>query len=126
MRSIVYVFVFGGLGSLLRHATNVIMMRQFGPAFPWSTLAVNAIGCMLIGILARILPLPADGGIELRLMLMTGLCGGFTTFSAFSLDAANLWLRGDAVLAIAYVAASLIISLIGVAIGLSIGNALSA
>ena len=125
MKSIVFVFVFGGLGSVLRHVVNMLSVRVIGPAFPWSTLFVNIVGCTLIGILARVLPLPGEGGLELRLMFMTGLCGGFTTFSAFSLDAANLWMRGDSVGAVVYVASSVVISLIGVALGLVIGNALT-
>ncbi len=124
MKSMSFVFLFGGLGSLLRYATGLLAVRYFGPAFPWGTLAVNVIGCTLIGIFARIFPLPADGGNDLRLMFMTGLCGGFTTFSAFTLDAANLWQRGDTGEALAYIAASLVFSLIGVAIGLLIGKAL--
>ena len=70
--------------------------------------------------------MPQDGGAELRLALMTGLCGGFTTFSAFSLDAADLWLRGDSGLAVAYVVASLVLCLLGVAIGIALGEALAA
>lgn len=121
-----FVFLFGGLGSLLRYLTGLLAVRFLGPEFPWGTLAVNVIGCTLIGIFARVFPLPTDGGQDLRLMFMTGLCGGFTTFSAFTLDAANLWLRGDTVEALAYIAASVIFSLLGVAVGLMIGKAMLA
>ncbi len=118
------VFIFGGVGSVLRYAIGVLSTRWFGLAFPWGTLAVNIIGCTLIGVFARIVPLPQNGGNELRLIFMTGLCGGFTTFSAFTLDAANLWIRGETVLAAAYITASVVLSLIGVAIGLTIGKTL--
>ncbi len=117
------VFVFGGLGSVLRYFTGVLATMWFGPSFPWGTLAVNLIGCTLIGVFARVFPLPENGGLELRLIFMTGLCGGFTTFSAFTLDAANLWMRGEIGATAAYIAASVILSLIGVAIGLAIGKA---
>ncbi len=124
MRETVFVFIFGGIGSVLRYFTGVASVKLFGPSFPWGTLAVNIIGCTLIGIFARVVPLPQAGGMEMRLILMTGLCGGFTTFSAFTLDAANLWMRGDTVATMAYIAASVVLSLVGVAIGLAIGKAL--
>lgn len=126
MTSVLWVFLFGGIGSVLRYAATLMGVRFIGPEFPWGTLAVNIVGSILIGAFARAFPLPGDGGGDLRLMFMTGLCGGFTTFSAFTLDAANLWLRGDAVQAALYIAGSLVFSLLGVAIGILIGNALSA
>ena len=73
-------------------------------------------------LFARAIPLNAAWGSDMRLALMTGLCGGFTTFSAFSLDAANLWMRGEPMLALSYVGASIILCLIGVALGLAAGN----
>jgi fluoride exporter len=118
------VFIFGGIGSVLRYAVGELSTKWFGISFPWGTLAINIIGCTLIGILARIVPLPQNGGNELRLIFMTGLCGGFTTFSAFTLEAANLYMRGEIGLAAAYIAASVVLSLFGVAIGLTIGKAL--
>ncbi len=117
------IFIFGGIGSVLRYGVGILSTKWFGLAFPWGTLAVNIIGCTLIGILARVIPLPQNGGNELRLIFMTGLCGGFTTFSAFTLDAANLYMRGEMGLAAAYIVASVVLSLIGVAIGLTISKA---
>lgn len=125
MKAALLVFLFGGLGSVLRHFANATILRLMGFGFPWGILAINIIGCALIGFLSRTLPLPGDGGAEMRLMLMTGLCGGFTTFSAFSLDAADLWTRGEPVLAVLYVAASLVLSLIGVGLGIALGSALA-
>jgi fluoride exporter len=124
MKDTILVFIFGGIGSVLRYAIGSLSINWFGLAFPWGTLIVNIIGCTLIGILARVVPLPQNGGIELRLIFMTGLCGGFTTFSAFTLDAANLYMRGETGLSIAYIAASVVLSLFGVAIGLTIGKAI--
>ena len=124
MKDAFLVFIFGGIGSVLRYAFGVLSIKWLGLAFPWGTLAVNIIGCILIGIFARTIPLPQNGGNELRLIFMTGLCGGFTTFSAFTLDAANLYMRGETGASIAYIAASVVLSLFGVAIGLTIGKTL--
>jgi len=124
MKPVLLVFLFGGIGSALRHLVNLAVLNVTGFRFPWGILVINIIGCALIGCLSRVLPLPGDGGASLRLMLMTGLCGGFTTFSAFSLDAADLYTRGEPGLAVAYVATSLILSLAGVAAGIALGEAL--
>jgi CrcB protein len=129
LTSILLVFLGGGAGSVLRYLVGLQAARSFGTftaseGFPWATLAVNVIGCCAIGLLFRLLPVPGDGPASARLLLMTGLLGGFTTFSAFSLEAAQLWLRGDAGGAALYVAASLLCCLAGVALGLRIGEAL--
>ncbi len=101
--SLMLVALGGALGSVLRYLTSVLAIEWLGPAFPWGTLAVNAIGSLAIGALA-------GAGIEggARLLLVAGLLGGFTTFSAFSLEATMLWDRSP-VLSVAYVAASVIL-----------------
>jgi len=97
------VFVGGGLGALLRY---LVALAIEGPL---ATLAVNVAGSFLIGLLVAV---PAG---NVRLFLAVGLLGGFTTFSAFSLDALRLWQRGEPVLAAAYVLASVLLSLAAVA-----------
>ena len=92
--------------------TSVVAVAWLGAGFPWGTLAVNAIGSLAIGALAGA---DVEGGA--RLLLVTGVLGGFTTFSAFSLDALTLWERGQASLAAAYVAGSVILSLAGIFAG---------
>jgi fluoride exporter len=128
--SILLVFVGGGLGSVLRYLSGVQAARSFGAftaseGWPWGTFAVNVMGCCVIGLLFRTLPVPTDGPADARLLLMTGLLGGFTTFSAFSLETAQLWMRGDAQGAAVYVAASIGFCLAGVALGLAIGKGLA-
>jgi CrcB protein len=91
----------GALGSVLRYATYVLMAGLSG--FPWGTLAVNFIGSFLIGWFAATGPSP-----NTRLLVMTGICGGFTTFSAFSLDTVSLMRDGQPAKALLYVAASVI------------------
>jgi CrcB protein len=127
--SIVLVFIGGGLGSVLRYLAGVEAARRFGSftaveGWPWGTLAVNIAGCLAIGLAFRLLPVPAEGSASARLLLMTGVLGGFTTFSAFSLETAQLWMRGDGAGAALYAAASLLCCLAGVALGLWMGKAL--
>jgi len=97
------VFVGGGLGALSRHAVGRATLHAFGPGFPWGTLTVNVVGSFLIGQSAR-------------LFLVTGFLGGFTTFSAFSLDALTLWER-DPWMAGVYVTASVLLSFAAIVAG---------
>ena len=93
MKSILYVFIGGGAGSVLRYLTQMLINKNVFTAFPLGTFAVNIIGCMLIGVfytLSDRFNLPQD----IRLLLTVGLCGGFTTFSTFSTESLNL-LKGD-------------------------------
>lgn len=111
------VFLGAGLGGAGRHGVNVLAARLVGTAFPVGTLAVNALGCFAMGLLAGIFAFRGHLPQEARLFLATGVLGGFTTFSAFSLDAALLWERGNAGLAAFYVLASVLLSLAGVSLG---------
>jgi CrcB protein len=117
----VLVFVGGGLGAAARHGVNRLALAWFGPSFPWGTLAVNVAGSFLMGLLASSL---VDTSSQVRLFLATGVLGGFTTFSAFSLDALTLWQRGEPGAALAYIAASLILSLSGIVAGYALGRLL--
>jgi len=114
----VLIFLGGGLGASLRHWTGVWTLRQFGPAFPYGTMTVNILGALLMGVLIGYLSKKGGTQNEVRLFLATGFLGGFTTFSAFSLDVANLWQRGDMTGAFSYAALSVILSLAAVFIGL--------
>jgi fluoride exporter len=110
---IALVFAGGGAGAVARFMLGIGMTRWLGVAFPWGTLAANVIGSFLIGALAMLLP--QDG--PYRLLLITGVLGGFTTFSAFSLETIQLAQRGEAALAAAYVVASVAFSLGAAALG---------
>jgi fluoride exporter len=126
MQSALLVFLGAGLGGVLRHAVNTGCARFCGMAFPWGTLTVNVVGSLLMGLIAGWLTFRSGEGWAqpLRLFLLTGILGGFTTFSAFSLDAALLWERGEPALAGAYVLGSVILSLAALAAGLAIVRAL--
>jgi len=125
MQATLLVFLGGGLGAAARHGVNVVMMRLTGTAFPWHTLAVNFSGCLVMGLLAGWFALKGGGTQGLRLFLTTGICGGFTTFSAFSLDAVLLWERGATGAAAAYVAASVALSIAGLVAGLALVRSLA-
>lgn len=122
MKTAMLIFVGGGLGSVLRWLTGLGVARLFGPAFPLGTLGVNLLGCFAMGVLARLLPAPDSGGAEARFLLMTGLLGGYTTFSAFALEAAQLWMREAHGFALIYIGASALGSLAAVGLGLWLGG----
>jgi CrcB protein len=113
------VFLGAGLGGALRHGVNVASLRLFGGGFPAGTLSVNVIGSLLMGLIAGYFALKGEASQAWRLFLTTGILGGFTTFSAFSLDAALLYERGALGQALGYVLASVVLSLAGIALGLA-------
>jgi CrcB protein len=121
----VLVFIGGGLGSMLRHATNQASAALLGPDFPYGTMFVNIAGSLAMGVIAGWFAFHGGGGQMLPLFLTTGMLGGFTTFSAFSLDAALMWERGQAWEAAAYVLGSFVPAILAVFSGLAIMNALS-
>ncbi len=113
------VFFGAGIGGVLRHAVNRAGM-QFGIAFPSSTLCVNVSGSLVMGLIAGWFAFRGQSGQTLRLFLTTGILGGYTTFSAFTLDAALLWERGQVWGSVVYVASSVALSFVGVFLGLAI------
>lgn len=109
----------GAAGAALRHLANLTALRLAGSAFPWGTLFVNVAGSLAMGLLIGWLARRTGGtSNELRLLLATGFLGGFTTFSAFSLDVASLWERGAALPAFAYVLSSVVLAVIALFGGL--------
>lgn len=117
----VLVFVGGGIGAVARHGVNRAGLALLGPGFPWWTLAVNVAGSFLIGLLAGMFG-ALETGHHARLFLTTGFLGGFTTFSAFSLDALTLWERGEPLQASLYIIGSVVLSLIAAVAGLMLSR----
>jgi CrcB protein len=117
------VFLGGGLGAVLRHLVSRLAFAAWGAAFPAGTMIVNVAGSFVIGALVGLFAAHPAISQHARLFLTTGLLGGFTTFSAFSLDALTLYERGQAGLALAYVAASVILSLAAIAAGFFLARA---
>ena len=114
------VFIGGGLGASLRHAINVGCARACGINFPYGTFVINITGSLVMGIIAGYLALKGDASQPWRLFIMTGILGGYTTFSAFSLDAVTLYQRGEMGLALFYVLGSVILSIAGLFAGLAL------
>jgi CrcB protein len=114
------VFIGGGLGSSLRHLINVVSIRSLGTAFPFHTFIINVTGSTVMGLIAGYLAFKGEAAQSWRLFLMTGILGGYTTFSAFSLDAALLYERGEIALALFYVLGSVVLSLVGLFAGLAL------
>jgi fluoride exporter len=114
------IFIGGGLGSILRHAVNQASAAAFGINFPYGTLSVNIIGSLVMGLIAGWFAFRGAGGQLLQLFLTTGILGGFTTFSAFSLDAALLLDRGQTATGIFYALGSVAAGIICVFAGLAI------
>jgi CrcB protein len=114
------VFLGGGLGSTLRHTINVASARVLGTAFPYHTFIINITGSTVMGLIAGYLAFKGEASQPWRLFLMTGILGGYTTFSAFSLDAVLLYERGETGLALLYVLGSVVLSIAGLVGGLAL------
>jgi fluoride exporter len=124
MMQLLLVAAGGAIGATLRHLTNVAAFRIAGPAFPWGTVAVNLVGCFAMGVFIEFLARRLGGSMDLRLFVATGILGGFTTFSAFSLDFAALVERGAMAVAFGYAALSVVGSLAALFAGLALARLL--
>ncbi len=114
----VLVFLGGGLGAMLRHGINVGVGRWLGAGFPWSTFLINITGSLVMGLIAGWFAFKSDASQAWRLFLTTGILGGYTTFSTFSLDAALLYERGEITSAALYILGSVTLSIAGLFAGL--------
>lgn len=114
------VFLGAGIGGALRHGVNVGAARLLGYGFPFGTLIVNVVGSFLIGLFAGYFVFRPGIGQHMRLFLTTGLLGGFTTFSAFSLDAAVMIERQSYAIAAGYMVGSVAASLSALFFGLAL------
>lgn len=122
MTNLLLVAAGGAIGASLRHLSGMIVLRVMGAGFPWGTLFVNVLGSFIMGLFIAWMIGKSGVSNEMRLFIATGILGGFTTFSAFSLDVANMIERGAVSAAFAYIAASVIISLAAIFIGLWFGR----
>jgi len=118
MNGLLYVALGGALGACARHLLGTAALKTLGPDYPYGTMAANLIGGFLMGVLAGWLALKVSGGSNLRLFLGVGLLGGFTTFSAFSLDAVLMYEKKAYGALMSYVGGSVILSIGALMIGL--------
>jgi fluoride exporter len=125
MPTVVWVAAGGAIGSALRYGVNAWSTRALGADFPWATLIVNVVGCFCMGMLIGAMALKLSVTNDMRAFLTTGILGGFTTFSAFSLDFAALIERKAYMPAMFYGAASVVLSLAAIFAGLAIARSLA-
>ncbi|AZO47196.1 MAG: fluoride efflux transporter CrcB [Mesorhizobium sp.] len=123
MANLLLVVIGGGIGAGIRHLTNMGALRLVGPNYPWGTMVINIVGSFVMGLFIAVLA-RRGGSNEVRLFVATGILGGFTTFSAFSLDFATLWERGAAVPAFGYALASVIGAILALFLGLWLARSL--
>ena len=124
--SFIWVALGGAVGSVARFGFNLAAPRLLGADFPWATLIVNILGSLIMGFLAAFLAEKYADQADLRLFLLTGVLGGFTTFSAFSLDVFNLVQRGESSTAMIYASASVVLSIVAVFAGFVVSRAIIA
>jgi len=115
----------GALGSVARYLTGIGAGKLFGSDFPWGTMIINILGSFLIGVLVELFALRWDLSQAARAFLTIGICGGFTTFSTFSLESYMLMNRGELLPAAAYIGVSVVASIIALAAGLQLVRAVS-
>ena len=120
------VFIGGGLGAMARHGVGALSLRWWGSGFPSGTLLVNLVGSVAMGMLVEHFALRGGVPATARLFLTVGVLGGFTTFSAFSMEAVLLYQRGETTVAALYVIASTVLGIAGLIAGMSLVRALSA
>ena len=119
------IFVGGGIGSVFRYAVTFAFTQRFGPGFPWSTFAINVVGSLIIGVVFELSQTRALGVTPLvRIFLMTGVLGGFTTFSTFSLDMVLLTGERAAVAALLYAMGSVVLGFCAAFAGIATVRAL--
>ena len=125
-RNLLAILAGGGIGSVIRYIVTVGVTQRFGPGFPWATLLINVTGSLIIGIVFEMSQTRAIGMPPVwRLFLMTGILGGYTTFSTFSLDMVLLAGERAAGLALLYAVASVVLGLVAASAGVVFVRALS-
>lgn len=113
----------GAIGTSGRYLVGIATIRAFGPGYPWGTITVNIIGSAVIGALVELLARRFGASADMRIFIVTGVLGGFTTFSSFALDAVNMMERGNLGAAALYIGASLVLSIAALFGGLALVRA---
>lgn len=119
-KTIIYVAIGGAIGSVLRYLITLVINKQFSHNIPIATLFINIVGCFLIGLLVGIFDKNNEIDSSLKYLLITGFCGGFTTFSAFGLENYSLFQSQNPFYALLYIGLSVVLGLAAVWFGLFI------
>jgi CrcB protein len=126
MLNTLLVMAGGAIGAALRYQLGHASLRLLGPGWPWGTFAANVLGGLAMGLLVGWLAMRAQGGEAIRLFVAVGVLGGFTTFSAFSLETMLMIERGDWLPATAYALVSVVVSVGALALGLTMMRTVAA
>jgi CrcB protein len=122
LKTIIYIAIGGAIGSVLRFLTTIMVSKFWSNNFPLATFIANILGCFLIGLFIGILAKNQLTDSNLKWFLVTGFCGGFTTFSAFGIENINLFQSNNTILAFGYIALSIILGLFAVWFGLFVAK----
>ncbi|HWC53679.1 MAG TPA: fluoride efflux transporter CrcB [Chitinophagaceae bacterium] len=120
IKSVLLIGLGGGIGSIARYFCQKWIADTIQHPFPWGTFAVNVLGCFLIGVIYAIAERTTMLSPQTRLLLITGLCGGFTTFSTFAFENMNLMRSGDITYAVLYIVASVLLGIGAVFAGIGL------
>lgn len=117
IKAIILVGLGGGAGSILRYLTSVLVTKHFNAIFPLATFIVNILGCLIIGLIFGYIDRYQAINPNLKFLFITGFCGGYTTFSAFASESLNLFQNGNILIAILYIATSILTGILAVWFG---------
>lgn len=122
LKTILYIALGGAIGSVLRYLTSILVAKYWSNQFPLATLLTNVVGCFLIGFLIGVLEKNNLANSALKWLLVTGFCGGFTTFSTFGYENISLFQSNNAAMAFGYIALSVLLGLFAVWLGLFVSK----